>query len=135
MEGDDDVKSKAEMTKKRILLVDDDPDILELLSRRIRSWGHEVITAANGEDCLRKTEEEPTDLIVLDIVLPAMRGRDVCALLKANPKTSHIPVVFLSALAMPEHIEAGFRCGAEGYIVKPFNAGDVRNQIEHCLNK
>lgn len=124
---------KIETTQKRILLVDDDPDILELLSCRIKNWGLEVLTAENGEECLRKAEEEKPDLIFLDIVMPLMNGREACMRLKANPKTRHIPVVFLTALAMPEHIEAGFLCGGAGYIIKPFSADKIKNQIEQCL--
>ena len=126
---------KSGKAKKRILLVDDDPDILELLSSRIKSWGLGVLTAENGEECVRVARAEKPDLIFLDIVMPVMNGREACTVLKSDPQTSQIPVVFLTALAMPEHIEAGFRCGGAGYIVKPFKGGEIKDQIAQCLNR
>ena len=119
--------------KKRILIVDDEVEILVLLSRRLQSWGYEVLTAATGEDALRMAEEKRPDLILLDIVMPEMVGRDVCLRLKSHPKTSSIPVVFLTALGMPEQVEAGICVGANDYIVKPFEARELKERIEACF--
>ena len=119
--------------QRRILLVDDELDIVKLLSRRLESWGYEVLTATSGEDCLRIAEEKQPDLILLDIVMPGMNGREVCTRLKTHTSTLHIPVIFLTALAMPQHIEAGINLGADDYIVKPFDAGEMRERIQDCL--
>lgn len=119
--------------RKRILVVDDEVEILVLLSRRLQSWGYEVLTAATGEDALKMAEEKRPDLILLDIVMPEMGGRDVCLRFKSHPKTSHIPVVFLTALGMPEQVEAGIGVGANDYIVKPFEPRELRERIEACF--
>lgn len=118
---------------KRILVVDDEVEILVLLSRRLQSWGYEVLTVATGEDALRMAEEKRPDLILLDIVMPEMGGRDVCLRLKNHPKTSPIPVIFLTALGMPEQVEAGIHVGANDYIVKPFEPRELRERIEACF--
>lgn len=120
--------------RKRILLVDDEEHLLEMLSRRLQSWTYEVLTSTNGEEGLRMAEDEQPDLILLDILLPKMPGREVCIQLKNNSQTRHIPVVFLTALGMPEQVEAGFRVGAAGYVVKPLNPQELREQISECLS-
>ncbi len=119
--------------RKRILVVDDERDILELLSRRLQSWGYEVMTAATGKEALRIAEEKQPNLVLLDIVMPEIGGRDVCSQFRMNPKTCDLPVVFLTALGMPEQIEAGIRVGANDYIVKPFEPRELKERIEACL--
>lgn len=120
--------------RKQILLVDDEERVLEVLSRRLKSWGYEVLTAVDGEECLQMVGDHQPDLILLDILLPKMRGREVCTQLKDNSQTRHIPIVFLTALGMPEQIEAGFNLGAVGYIIKPFNPQELRERISECLS-
>ena len=119
--------------KKRILVVDDTKDILLLVSRRLQSWGYEAITAASGEEGLHLAEEQAPDLILLDIMMPKMKGRDVCARLKANPKTQKIPVIFLTALGLADHVKAGMDLGADDYIVKPFEPAELKARIAVCL--
>ncbi len=120
-------------SRKRILIVDDNQDILLVVSRRLQSWGYEAFTAENGEEGLRIAQEQRPDLILLDIMMPKMKGRDVCARLKANPKTQGIPVVFLTALQMADHIKAGIDLGADDYIVKPFRPAELKERIAICL--
>lgn len=119
--------------RKRILVVDDEEEVLLLLTSRLRSWGFEVLVARSGEEGLRAAEERQPELVLLDIVMPSMRGREVCFLLKTNPKTAHIPVVFLTGLAMSDHVEAGIQAGAADYVTKPFDPRDLRERIEDCL--
>ena len=119
--------------RKRILLVDDNQDILQVISRRLQSWGYEALTAESGEEGLRIAEEQHPDLILLDIMMPQMKGRDVCARLKANPKTQQIPVIFLTALGLADHFKAGMDVGAEDYIVKPFQPSELKERITVCL--
>ena len=114
---------------KRILLVDDTKDILLVVARRLQSWGYEVFTAESGEEGLRIAEEQVPDLILLDIMMPKMKGRDVCAKLKADPRTEKIPVIFLTALGLADHIKAGMDLGADDYIVKPFEPADLKARI------
>ena len=118
---------------KRILLVDDTEDILLVVSRRLKSWGYEALTASSGEEGLKLAEAHIPDLILLDIMMPKMKGRDVCARLKADPKTANIPVIFLTALGLADHIKAGMDLGAEDYIVKPFEPAELKKRIAVVL--
>ena len=118
---------------KRILLVDDTEDILLVVSRRLKSWGYEALTASSGEEGLKIAEERLPDLILLDIMMPKMKGRDVCARLKADPKTAKIPVIFLTALGLADHIKAGMDLGAEDYIIKPFEPAELKKRIAVVL--
>ena len=118
---------------KKILVVDDTKDIVLVLSRRLQSWGYDVVTASTGEEGLRLAEEQQPDLMLLDIMMPKMKGRDVCARLKANPKTAKIPVIFLTALGLADHIKAGMELGAEDYIVKPFEPAELKERIAVVL--
>jgi DNA-binding response OmpR family regulator len=120
-------------TKKRVLIVDDTKDILLVVSRRLESWGYEALTASSGEEGLKVAEEQLPDLILLDIMMPKMKGRDVCARLKADARTKHIPVIFLTALGLADHIKAGMDLGAEDYIVKPFEPAELKERIAIVL--
>jgi DNA-binding response OmpR family regulator len=123
----------SDAPKKKILVVDDTKDILLVVSRRLESWGYEALTADSGEEGLRLAQEQVPDLMLLDIMMPRMKGRDVCARLKADPKTAHIPVIFLTALGLADHIKAGMDLGAEDYIVKPFEPAELKERIAICL--
>ena len=116
-----------------ILIIDDEPELLTLAGQRLKSWGYEVLQATSAEDGLRLADECSPDLILLDVLMPKMKGREACAALKANDRTKHIPVIFLSSLGMPDHIKGGLDAGAEDYILKPFNADDLRDRIRVCL--
>ena len=121
--------------KKRILMVDDTTDLLLVVSRRLESWGYEALTAESGEEGLRIAQEQRPDLILLDIMMPKMKGREVCARLKADPRTRHIPVIFLTALGLADHVKAGMDLGAEDYIVKPFEPAELKERIIVCLSR
>ena len=123
----------AQAPRQKILVVDDTKDILLVVSRRLESWGYEPITAESGEEGLRLAEEHLPSLVLLDIMMPRMKGRDVCARLKSNPKTQHIPVIFLTALGLADHIKAGLDLGADDYIVKPFEPAQLKERIAVCL--
>ena len=122
-----------ETQKPAILLIDDELSIRKTLGRRLERDGFRVITAESGEEGLRIAEEQLPDLVLLDIMMPKMKGRDVCARLKANPKTQHIPVIFLTALGLADHIKAGLDLGAEDYIVKPFEPAELKERIAIVL--
>ena len=116
-----------------ILIVDDDAHILKMVSRRLVQQGFRSVTASSGEAGLQMAEAQQPHLILLDIMMPKMKGREVCAHLKANPKTQHIPVIFLTALGLADHIRAGMAAGAEDYLVKPFHHEELRERILVCL--
>ena len=116
-----------------VLVVDDEVNLQRALRRRLERDGFCVVSAESGEEGLRLAEEQQPDVVLLDIMLPGMRGFDVCAQLKANPKTQHIPVIFLTALGLADHIKAGMDLGAEDYIVKPFESSELKERINVCL--
>ena len=118
---------------RKILLVDDTKDIVFVVSRRLKSWGYEALTAGSGEEALEIAQREIPDLILLDIMMPKMKGRDVCIRLRADARTAHIPVIFLTALSLPDHIKAGLDVGAVDYIVKPFEPEELRERISITL--
>ena len=121
--------------RKRILVVDDTRDILQVVARRLESWGYEALTADSGEEGLRIAQERLPDLVLLDIMMPKMKGRDVCARLKADPKTQKIPVIFLTALGLADHVKAGMDLGADDYIVKPFEPAELKERISVVLSR
>ena len=121
--------------RQRILIVDDTKDILLVVSRRLQSWGYDAFTAESGEEGLRIAQEQHPDLVLLDIMMPKMKGRDVCARLKADPTTADIPVIFLTALGLADHIKAGMDLGADDYIVKPFEPAELKERISICLER
>lgn len=123
------------LARKRILIVDDTRDILHVVARRLESWGYEALTADSGEEGLRIAQERPPDLVLLDIMMPKMKGRDVCARLKADPKTQKIPVIFLTALGLADHVKAGMDLGADDYIVKPFEPAELKERILIVLSR
>ena len=116
-----------------ILLIDDEPDILKTLGRRLEQEGFALLTANSGEAGLRIAQERQPDLVLLDIMMPKMKGRDVCARLKANELTADIPVIFLTALGLPDHVKAGLDSGAEDYLVKPCDPRELKMRIQICL--
>ena len=127
------MSAEAQTRRQRILIVDDTEDILTVVSRRLQSWGYDALTAQSGEEGLEIAEAQLPDLILLDIMMPKMKGRDVCIRLKANPKTQHIPVIFLSALGLPDHVKAGLDLGAADYLVKPFEPATLKERIAITL--
>ena len=116
-----------------VLVIDDTPDLMNVIKQHLAMWGYQPLIASTEKDGLRLAEAEHPDLILLDMLMPKMNGREVCGLLKANPKTADIPVIFLSALELPEHIKAGLHVGAEDYIVKPFEPDELKRHIKVCL--
>ena len=105
---------------EKILLVDDEVDILELIRYNLEKEGYRVTLAETGEEAIEKAKEQP-DLILLDLMLPGINGLDVCKLLKANNTTSKIPIIMLTAKSEETDIVTGLELGAQDYITKPFN--------------
>ena len=116
-----------------VLLIDDESDIRKTIGRRLEQEGFDVLLAASGEEGLRVAQEQQPDLVLLDIMMPKMKGRDVCARLKSDPRTAHIPVIFLTALGLPDHVKAGLDMGAEDYLVKPCDPQELKMRIAICL--
>ncbi|NES21751.1 MAG: response regulator [Symploca sp. SIO3E6] len=119
--------------KGRILIVDDNIDTLRLLSNLLNQRGYKVRKAINGKIALMGVNAEAPDLILLDVMMPLMNGYEVCQQLKKNPKTSSIPVIFLTALDDSLDKIKGFEVGGVDYITKPFQVEEVVVRIEHQL--
>lgn len=120
--------------KKQILLVDDEQDILEILSYNLNKEGYDVITAANGKEVFEKKLDE-IDLIVLDIMLPELDGFEVCRKLKKSETTSKIPIIFLSAKTSEIDEVLGIEIGAEDYITKPISIRKLLTRIKNVLRR
>ncbi len=116
--------------RKKILLVDDEKDFLEVTSHYLGSLGYQVQTAETGEKALSVVQKDPPDLILLDIILPRMKGVEICANIKADPATSHILILFLTAIPTSDHVETMMKLGAVGYLTKPFRLEQLKEQIE-----
>lgn len=107
--------------KHKILLVDDDPGILQVLGITLGSDQFELLYATNGDEALRIAEREQPDLIFLDVNIPGPSGFDVCRVLKAHPATSHSRIVMLTADGSPRAVAMGRTMGCDEYFVKPFS--------------
>ena len=119
--------------KKTILLVDDEPDLLDSLSVRLRASGYNVLLATDGLEALKKARSENPDLILLDLMLPKMDGYKVARLLKFDGRYSHIPILILSARCQDMDKELGKSAGADDYMVKPFDSADLISRIKRLL--
>ena len=123
-----------ETLKANILIVDDTPFNLRLLSKLLTDRGYDVGKALNGSLALKSAQAEPPDLILLDISMPEMDGYEVCERLKSNPQTAQIPVIFLSALDEVFNKVKAFSVGGVDYITKPFQAEEVIARVQTHLN-
>jgi DNA-binding response OmpR family regulator len=121
------------MTKK-IMVVDDEPDILFTVGQMLEVNGYEVIKAEDGKECLDKLNQIIPDLVLLDIMMPEMSGWDVAAKIKEKPEWSNIPIVFLTAKGDTMSVGIG-GLAAEDYITKPFDIEDLKARVQKILNK
>lgn len=120
--------------KKKILVVDDEKDILELLSYNLTKEGFEVITARNGIEALELAKKGP-DLIILDIMMPEMNGIEVIRELAKDAKTASIPIILLTAKGSETDEIVGLEIGADDYIVKPVKIGKLIARVNACLRR
>lgn len=118
--------------KKRILIVDDEPDILKITVFRVKQAGYEVITAIDGGQGLETAKNEKPDLIFLDLGLPTMNGAEVCCKLKADEELKKIPVVILTA-SSDKVVSVVEEAGADDYLTKPFEPQDLVAKIKKFL--
>jgi DNA-binding response OmpR family regulator len=119
---------------KKILVVEDDKFLRELIKRKLISENFEVGEAVDGEEALRKVKEEKPDLILLDLILPSIDGFEVLSRLKEDPNSTSIPVIILSNLGQREDIEKGLKLGATDYLVKAhFTPGEIIEKIKNIL--
>jgi CheY-like chemotaxis protein len=118
----------------KILIVDDHPHIVRLLHRELAAEQHSVVTAATGEEALQKAQQEPPDVMVMDVMMPGMSGLEVLRALKADPATRAIVVILLSALDEPGEMTYGLQLGADWFLNKPFALGDISTLVRRFLD-
>lgn len=123
------------MTKEKILVVEDDEDILQLLTFTFESAGFDVRTASNGRDGLARAMDFRPDLIVLDLMLPGMSGLEVCKELRRLPEVASIPVIMLTARGEEMDRIVGLELGADDYLVKPFSPRELVLRIHAILRR
>ena len=123
------------MPKDRILVVDDEEDILELVRYNLVKEGYQITGALTGEDALRNARTEVFDLIILDLMLPGIDGLDVAKKLKNDRKTEHIPIVMLTAKGEEADIVTGLELGADDYITKPFSPRVLIARVRAALRR
>jgi DNA-binding NarL/FixJ family response regulator len=120
---------------KRLLVVDDEPNLLKAVAVCLRSEGYEVNTARTGGDALVSLAESIPDLIISDIRMPGMDGYSLVHRIRSSPRTALIPIIFLTAKDQTEDRIEGFRAGADAYITKPFETGELLAVIGSILNR
>ena len=123
------------MNPKKILVVDDEVDLVKTIQFSLEVEGYTVLVSCNGEDALNLARRENPDLILLDIMLPKLDGYKVCRLLKFDEKYKHIPILMLTAKTQEKDKVLGRETGADEYITKPFDMDELMEKIKAYLNK
>jgi len=123
------------MGKEKILAVDDEEDILELIQYNLTKEGYQVIPVTSGEEALKKARHQVPDLILLDLMLPGLDGFEVCKAIKNNPLTQHIPIVMVTAKGEESDIITGLELGADDYITKPFSPKVLIARVRAVLRR
>lgn len=119
---------------RKVLVVDDEPYILQILSFKLRLAGMICMEAADAEEALRLVREQSPDVVLLDVSLsPGLSGFDLCRILKENPGTQQVPVIMLTARSLPAERDLGLQLGAASYVTKPFTTKVLIREIEHAL--
>ncbi len=119
----------------RVLVVDDEPNIVTSLEFLLQDAGFEVRTAANGQEALEQTAQFAPDLILLDVMMPALNGYEVCQRLKSDPRTRAVRVLMLSAKGRDVEIAKGLELGADAYMTKPFSTRDLLVKVQDLLSR
>jgi DNA-binding response OmpR family regulator len=120
---------------KRILVVDDEPELLMAIEIRLKMSGYETMAAHDGQEGLERARKDKPDLIILDLMLPKIDGYKVCALLKADARYSNIPIIMLTARAQDTDEKLGLEVGANAFITKPFQHEAVLAKIKELLGE
>lgn len=121
--------------KQKILVVDDEPEAVELVEFNLKQAGYEVVTAADGAEALKKTRALLPSLIVLDLMLPEMDGLEVCKMLRRDPATAAVPIVMLTAKAAEIDRVLGLELGADDYLTKPFSPRELVLRVKKLLTR
>ncbi|HEX9052940.1 MAG TPA: response regulator [Anaeromyxobacter sp.] len=118
---------------KRILIVDDEPNIVVSLEWLMRREGFETLVAADGEAALAAVERGAPDLVILDVMLPAMNGFEVCQRIRSDPRFARVKILILSAKGRDTEVAKGLGLGADAYVTKPFSTRDLVDRIRQMV--
>jgi phosphate regulon transcriptional regulator PhoB len=118
-----------------ILVVDDEPDIVELVAYNLKKEGFTVSSAADGQEALAKIRREKFDFIILDLMLPGMPGMEICRVLRNDPRTKHVPVIMLTAKGEEVDKILGLEAGADDYLTKPFSPRELLARIRAVMRR
>lgn len=127
-------KSKKKTSRARVLVVDDETDIVSTVKYRLEFCEFEVITAANGKEGLEKAANEKPDIILLDISMPVMNGHEMLERLKNSPDVKDIPVIVVSAFSDAKDVAQAAKLGIADYVTKPFDFPDLMEKISKALS-
>jgi len=116
-----------------ILVADDDADIRDLVAFKLRQAGYEVVKVEDGVQALDAVRTGAPDLAVLDLMMPGLSGLDVCAQLRREETSAHLPVIMLTARVQEADVAAGFRTGADDYVTKPFSPRELLSRVQALL--
>ena len=119
--------------KRRVLLVEDHPETMEVMRQELEFLGYDVTVAKDGIEAVEMATSEPPDVIVMDIIIPKMDGLQAVSQIRNNPKTQDIPILAATALARPGDREKCLEVGCDGYIAKPFTYKQLGDAIERVL--
>jgi DNA-binding response OmpR family regulator len=123
------------MEKRKILVVDDEVDLVKTIKFSLELEGYKVLVSYNGEDALNQARKENPDLLLLDIMLPKLDGYKVCRLLKFDEQYKHIPILMMTAKTQEKDKLMGKETGANEYITKPFDMEELMEKVKTYLNK
>jgi phosphate regulon transcriptional regulator PhoB len=121
--------------KQRILVVDDEEDILQLVTYNLKKEGYLIEEARSGDEALRMMRERPYQLVLLDLMLPGLSGMEVCRIVKKDPETAHIPIIMLTARSEEMDKVMGLETGADDYITKPFSVRELLARVKSVLRR
>lgn len=123
------------MPKEKILIIEDDSDIVEMITYNLEKEGFKVVFSSNGEDALELLKIEHPNLVLLDLMLPGLDGFEVCSAIRNNDETSHIPIIMLTAKSQEADKIVGFEIGADDYVTKPFSPKELIARIRAVLRR
>jgi DNA-binding response OmpR family regulator len=127
--------AQRENGKPLVLVADDDPDILALVTFRLERGGYDVVAANDGEEAMRLALERAPDLAVLDVMMPKLDGYEVTTRLRQNERTRRMPVILLTARVQEADIARGFEVGADDYVKKPFSPQELGARVQAILGR
>lgn len=123
------------VAKKKILIIEDEPEVVMMMRARLEHEGYQVIACPDGTEGISMVHEEKPDLILLDIMMPKIDGFQVCRLLKENPETRDIPVIFVTGLEVNDVKQKVKESGADGAIQKPYEPKELLEKVKGCLTE